>query len=165
MLSLYDIDDKFIYKLFEWIRNKQLTFTSEYDSTYRSSQMAIAMANNTERLVMCSYFLKNLTSSMQLAQSSTFLRFPRLNQGCDCDQDSPITYLLKSFSSAFQTTPTDASENLSQMKNDVPTKICCFQIPLKLIDKVKTVKKHSYALVFMLRYDNDLMRFESAHSN
>jgi hypothetical protein len=139
-------------------------FTSDYDSSYSFNQAAATQ--NTQRLVMCPKFLKNLTSHIQLSQSSTFLRFPYVNQSSNYEQDFPITYLLKSFSMSFQIDSVDnhASENLHQMKNDEPSKICCFKIPLKLVDKVKTVKRHSYALAFILRYDNDLMRFESACS-
>ena len=155
LISLFVFNESFLYKLFEWIIEKKFIFNSDPS--------------------LCANFIYKLTSSLQLSQSSSFLRFPYLNLNAAIhERIEPIDYLLKSTKTQklnmINSQNNENKQNFSQMINELPPKISCFNINLKSslkqqdlspVHGSKSQTRFSYSIVSMIRFDSDLIGFST----
>jgi hypothetical protein len=155
LISLVDINELFLYKLFEWIIEKKFIFHADAS--------------------LCANFIYKLTSCLQLSQSSSFLRFPYLNASAAIHETvEPIDYLLKSNKTQklniINSQNNENKQNFSQMINELPPKISCLNINLKSnlkqqdlspLHNAKPQIRFSYSIVSMIRFDSDLIGFST----
>lgn len=146
LISLYDIDENFLMKLFKWITEKKFQF----ESTLHAND--IDTGENE-----CARLLFKLTSSLQTVHSTSFLRFPH-------SPKEPIEILLNSNrQNLFKSIVGAHKQNLNQMISQTAEKVCSFSIPITTEQTMLASRNfsYSYSLVFSIRFDSDLFQFAS----